>query len=363
MIPWWKTDFGEVAAKAVHDAVMKRRMTMGPLTKDFELRLAEILDVPYVISTSSGTAALTLALLVAGVGPGDEVVVPNRTWIATAHAPRLLGADVVFADVEAERPILSPEAFAAAITPRTKAVVPVHLNGRLADMKAIYSLAKKHGILVIEDACQAIFSRFPDGGHAGCGTGSFAGCYSFSIGKPVSCGQGGAVAVRDEETARRMILARTQGVGNVITAEWEMVGGNYRFWDLPAAVALTQLAAYEKNREAVVRLYQRYRDELAGNDKVRLLSAGFAEGEVPIYAECLCERRDDFLAFLAARDIQARPYYANLNTAPQFIGANPGPYPNSDIYASQCLVLPSGPDQAEEDLEAVVAAVRDWSAL
>ena len=358
MIPWWKVEFGECAAQAAYRAVIDRHMTMGPLTAEFEKRFASILNVPYVISTSSGTAALTLALLVAGVGPGDEVIVPNRSWISTAHAPRLLGADVVFVDVEGETPIMPAENFAAVITPRTKAVIPVHLNGRLADMDRINAVAARHGITVIEDACQALFSRFPDNSVAG--TKSFAGCYSFSIGKPISCGQGGAVATSDPEVARRLTLARTHGTSDVTMARWEMLGGNFRFWDLPAAVALTQLDRFEERKSALIRLYRRYKERLSSMRSIRLLPDGLARGEVPIYVECLCERRGELMKFLEGHGVQARPYYANMSSAPQFGRDESGPYSNSDVFASQCFVLPSGPDRDGDEIDTVLGALEAW---
>lgn len=360
MIPWWKVEFGEKAAQAAYDAVINRRMTMGPLTAEFEKRLAAILNVPFVVSTSSGTAALSLALVAAGVGPGDEVIVPNRTWISTAHAPKLLGADVVMVDVEPDRPIMPPENFAAAITSRTKAVIPVHLNGYLADMDRINTMAAHHGIAVIEDACQALFSRFTDGKAAG--TKSFAGCYSFSIGKPISCGQGGAVATSDPEVARKLVLARTHGTSDVTMARWEMLGGNFRFWDLPAAVALTQLERFEERKDSILALNKKYKQGLAGLKSIRLLPDRIEAGEVPIYAECLSDRRDELMRFLMEREIQARPYYANMNAAPQFAAQNSGNYPNSDIYAKQCFVLPSGPDREDWEIEKVLMSLKDFMA-
>lgn len=358
MIPWWKVDFGEKAALAAYQAVKDRHMTMGPLTAEVEKRLADVMDVAHAVTTSSGTAALTLALLAAGIGPGDEVIVPNRTWISTAHAPRLLGADVVFVDVGRDAPIMQPQAFAAAITPKTKAVIPVHLNGRLAKMDEINAIAGEHGIIVIEDACQAMFSRFPDGKVAG--TKSYAGCLSFSIGKPISCGQGGAVVTSDPEVARKLALARTHGTSDVTMAHWEMLGGNFRFWDLPAAVALTQLDRFEERKAAITALYRRYKEELDGFVSIKLLPDGLDRGEVPIYVECLSDRRDELMRFLADRGIQARPYYANIGDAPQFAGQTATSYPNSDLFARQCFVLPCGPDRSEDEVMEVLKALHAW---
>lgn len=361
MIPWWKVDFGEKAALAAYQAVKDRHMTMGPLTAEVEKRLADVMDVAHAVTTSSGTAALTLALLAAGIGPGDEVIVPNRTWISTAHAPRLLGADVVFVDVGRDAPIMQPQAFAAAITPKTKAVIPVHLNGRLAKMDEINAIAGEHGIIVIEDACQAMFSRFPDGKVAG--TKSYAGCLSFSIGKPISCGQGGAVVTSDAGVARRLTLARTHGTADVTMAHWEMLGGNFRFWDLPAAVALTQLDVMEDRRDAVLDLYATYKERLSGCRSLRLLPDAIDQGEVPIYVECMSARRDELIRFLRSRDIQARPYYANISAASQFAEWNDRHFPNSDRFARECFVLPCGPDRTGEEIDSVMQALYRWETV
>jgi len=357
-MPWWRVDFGDEAVKAAHDAVAQRRMTMGPLTKAFEERVAKLLGVPYVVATASGTAALSLALIEAGIKSGDEVIVPNRTWIATAHAAYLLGANVVLVDVEPDRPIMDIKAFEAAITPRTKAVIPVHLNGRAADMQEINMIAQEHGIAVIEDACQALFSKNAKGEFLGCD--SRAGCFSLSIGKAISSGQGGFVVTRDVEVARRLTMARTHGTSDITMAHWEMPGGNFRFWDLPAAVALTQLDRWDARNADIMRVYERYKKGLAGIAEITLLENDVDKGELPLYVECLSPRRDELVAYLAEQGIQARPYYANISDAPHFSDTNKGAYPNSDIYAKQCYVLPCGPDRTDAEIDRVLKALRTF---
>ena len=357
-MPWWKVEFGEGAAQAAYDAVKGRKMTMGSLTKQFEEQIADLLGVPFVISTCSGTAALSLALIEAGVGPGDEVIVPNRTWIATANAPHLLGAKVVFVDVEPTRPSIDVEAFEKAITPNTKAVLPVHLNGRTADIDAITAIADKHGIVVIEDSCQALFSKNRKGGFLGCD--SRAGCFSLSIGKAISSGQGGFVVTRSAGVAKRLRMARTQGTCDVTMADWLMPGGNFRFWDLPAAVALNQLTRWTERCASVVAVYNRYKNALTGVGDLVLVECDVDAGELPLYVEYLSVKRGLLIEYLAGLGIQARPYYANLNTAPQFIANNTSVFPNSDVYASNCFVLPCGPDRTEGEIDRVVDAVKQF---
>ena len=193
MIPWWKTTFGEQEIQKVTEAISNGHISQGPITEEFETRLAEALDVPYVVATTSGSVALLMALMAFGIQPDDEVIVPNRTWIATAHAVKMIGAKVVLVDVQPDLPIMEVAQLEQKITPRTKAIIPVHLSGRSADMDAIREIAKAHGLLIIEDAAQALFSKYRG---EYCGTQSDAGCFSFSVAKLLPTGQGGAIAIR-----------------------------------------------------------------------------------------------------------------------------------------------------------------------
>jgi perosamine synthetase len=358
MIPWWKVDLGPQAPAAVAAAVADRRISLGPLVAEFERRLATLLEVPHVVATTSGTTALTLALMEAGVGPGDEVIVPNRTWIATAHAAHTLGATVVLAEVEAERPLLDPEACARAITARTRAIVPVHLNGRIGALEPVLELARRHRLAVVEDAAQALAVRGTDGRFLGtCGR---SGGFSLSVAKLITSGQGGFVATRDDEVARRLRLMRTHGTADVVDASWLMAGTNVRFTDLQAALALTQLDLLPARIAGVLRVWRQYADGWTGIAHATLLPARPDLGELPIYVECQCPRRAGLMAHLAAAGIQTRPMYPDLHRAPQFAARNPGPYPRSRRFGEDCLVLPCGPDQDPADIARVLQALRAW---
>ncbi|MDL2316309.1 DegT/DnrJ/EryC1/StrS family aminotransferase [Desulfovibrio sp. OttesenSCG-928-A18] len=357
MIPWWRVELGEAAAQAAYDAVQKGRMTLGPLTGLLESRLAELLGVRHVVATCSGTAALTIALLEAGCGPGMEVIVPDQTWVATANAPLLLGARVLTVDTAAHSRSMDPEAFAKAISPDTRIVIPVHLNGKSPDMPKIRAIAAAHGITVIEDAAQAFMSR--SGGRL-LGTGPDMGCFSLAMGKMICCGQGGYVTSRDDEQAKRLRLARLHGTDDVYAGSWEMRGGNLRMWDLPAAIALTQLDSLERRMKACIELYQRYRQELRGNERLRLTEFDLESGEFPLYVECMCSERQALIEHLAAHGVQARANYQPLHTVPHFRHLPESAYPNSQRLGRECLILPSGPDRTERELETVFRALRQW---
>ena len=162
-ISWWKTNFGESEIKHVVRSMRDKCISQGKVTEEFEKNLSEFLEVQHVIAVNNGSSAILIALMAVGVRPGDEVIIPNRTWIATAHAVHLLGANTVFVDVEEEKPIIDASLIEEKITSKTKAIIPVHMNGRSCDMKAINTIAKKYKLFVIEDAAQAIASRNSEG--------------------------------------------------------------------------------------------------------------------------------------------------------------------------------------------------------
>ena len=237
-IPWWRTSFGEEEVQAIAEAIRAEHITMGPITAELEKKLAEALGVPYAVVTTSGSVALLMALIALGIEPGDEVILPNRTFVATAHAVVLLGAKVVLVDVRQDIPVLDVTQLRAKITPRTKAIMPVHLCGRGGDLEELLRIAKEHGLLVVEDACQAIFSR---GEQGYLGTRSDAGCYSLGITKLIGTGQGGLVVTRDVETYQKLRLVRNHGVADVFKADFNLLGFNFKFTDMMAALGLVQL--------------------------------------------------------------------------------------------------------------------------
>ena len=178
MIPWWNTNFGEKEIEHVAQSMRDKCIGQGKVTEEFEKNLSEFLEVEHVMAVTNGSCAILIALMAVGVLPGDEVIIPNRTWIATAHAVHLLGANVVLVDTEKERPIIDATLIEKKITSKTKAIIPVHMNGRSCDMRTINLIAKKHNLFVIEDAAQAIASRNIDGY---LGQQSDVGCFSLSV--------------------------------------------------------------------------------------------------------------------------------------------------------------------------------------
>jgi dTDP-4-amino-4,6-dideoxygalactose transaminase len=200
-IPWWKTSLGKEEAQRIEKAVLSRCITQGPLTEKLEKKIAELLDVPYVVLTINGSAALLMALAACDIKPQDEVVVPNFTFIATAQAPLFLGAKIKLVDVEQTRPVIDIKEIRKSITKKTKVIIPVHVNGRSADMNLINKIAAEHNLRVIEDSVQSLCSQNEFGY---LGTQSDIGVFSLGITKFITAGMGGFLVTRNKKLFNKL---------------------------------------------------------------------------------------------------------------------------------------------------------------
>jgi dTDP-4-amino-4,6-dideoxygalactose transaminase len=354
-IPWWATSFTSGEAEAAAGAITNRHLSQGSITEQFEQALAKHLGVPHVVAVTSGTSALTLALMAHGIGPGDEVLVPNRTWVATAHSVQILGATPVFIDTEPDRPVMDVATVHRHVTSRTKVVIPVHMNGRSVNMEAVNAFAAAAGLVVIEDAAQALGSRDQQG--RALGTLSKAGCFSLSVAKIISTGQGGFVATRDAVINARLRAIRTHGVENTIEPNtWIMPGFNFRFTDILASIGLVQLGLLPGRVNRQRQVYDLYEEGLKGSDLVRLIPQQV--GEVGPYIEILTKDRDRLVEFLKLRGIETRIFYPDLDTAPYW-NFDEG-LVNSRVFGREGLYLPSGPSITNEQIERVLAAVIEY---
>lgn len=352
-IPWWRTDLGDAEVDAVTRAIRERHVNHGPVCGELEARLAEVLSVPHVTVTTSGSISLLLSLLACGVGPGDEVIIPAATFIAPAHAALLLGAKVRLVDVLPDRPLIDPRAVGAALSSRTKAVVAVHLNGRACDIDAIRTAVSGSGARVIEDGAQALQSRGPRGW---LGTRSDLGAFSMGVTKLITTGEGGFVVTTDAAMHERLTKLRNHGVLAIADNVFDDLGCNFRLTDMQAAVGLAQLKQLPEKTAALRRLYRLYADGLKDVPGIDLLEVHVDDGELPLWAEVVCERRDEVRSQLAARGIGAKAFHPALSRSAHLDG---GEYPNAERFASTGLTLPSGPNQREEDVREVVAALRE----
>ncbi len=354
-VPFWMTNIGENEIATVAETMSAKSFSMGAVTAKMEAEIAKQLDVPYVLCATSGSMALMMGLMGAGVGPGDEVIVPTRTFIATAHAASVLGAKVVMVDSLSESPNMDVAEAAKKITPRSKAIMPVHLNGRMCDMAAIRALAEKHGLAVIEDACQGMFSRGPDGYQ---GTLGDCGCFSFGMVKLVSTGQGGAIVTRNKELYEKLAAMRNHGVADVVSHTYLTTGHNFKFNDLLASIGLWQVRRGPEKASHVNAVYKRYREGLEGLSFIELAPVDVDKGEVALWTEAVSEERDNLMAFLAGEGIQTRKFIPCVHTAPHFSGG--GPFPNSERYNRTGFNLPGGPDMPLEYVDRTIEALKKY---
>jgi dTDP-4-amino-4,6-dideoxygalactose transaminase len=355
-IPWWRTSFGKEEANQICRSIEQEYISQGPVTAEFEQKIASFLQVPYVVATTNGSIAILMALMAAGIKPGDEVIVPNRTWIATAHAPLILGAKVRLVDVVNDRPLLDTSQVENAITHRTKAIIPVHLNGRSVNMREINKIAKKYNLFVIEDAAQALGSKNADGF---LGTQSDIGCFSLSVAKIISTGQGGFVVTDKEDLYKKLISIRTHGVSDVIHAKWTQLGFNFRFNDILASIGIHQMNRLTDRIKRVKKIYKCYEDGIQNLDFIRLIPVDTQSGEIPIYIETLCSDRERLIEFLTSNNIETRSFYPDLNLAAYF--ENTGRFPNSEKFGTQGLTLPSGPEQSIENIKRVIMVLKKFN--
>jgi len=352
-ISWWRTTFGDEVVRSVAGAINRECISLGPVTQEFENRLAKALGVDYCVATTSGSVAILMALMALGIKEGDEVIVPNRTWIATAHAPLILGAKVVLVDVLPDIPIMDVSQLKKKITSRTKAIIPVPLNGRAVNMDEVWKIAKKHGLYVVEDAAQALFSN-NSGKYMG--TQSDAGCFSLSTAKLLPTGQGGFVVTNNKKTFENLKRIRMHGVDDVINCTFYQMGFNYRFTDILASIGLVQLDRVPKRILHLKNVYSKYEDGIKDLPFLKLIPVDITKGEIPIYIEVLCKKRERLINFLASHHIQTRPFYPCLNTA-RHLGIS-GKFPNADVFGDQGLVLPCGPEQSFENIDRVIKVLR-----
>ena len=357
MIPWWRPEIGTEEREALSRVVDSNYLNEGEVTTEFERRAAELLGARYAVATTSGTTAIFLALAGLGVGRGDEVIVPDVTFIATANAVTLTGATPVLVDVDPDTLAIDPDGIERAVTPRTKAVVPVHVSGRAAAMARVLDVATRRGILVVEDAAEALLSM-----HDGRSLGTFgaAGCFSFSPNKTVTTGQGGLVVTDDESLVVRLRELKDQGRpvrgtgGNDVHA---VIGYNFKLTNLQAAVGVAQLEKLRSRVAHLQQIYRAYQARLSGVRGIRLLPFDVDQGESPQWVDALADRRDDLVEHLRRRGIHCRPFWFPIHTQRPYLQPDDD-FPVSTRLMPEALWLPSALQLTEADVLLVCNEIR-----
>ena len=378
-IPLSAPDITDAEIDAVVSVLRTPRLSLGPKMEEFEAAMAVYSGAPHAVAVSSGTAGLHLALLAVGIGPGDEVIVPSFTFIAVANAVRYVGAHPVFADVDAESLNLSPGSVEAAITPRTRALIVVHTFGRPGDMDALLDLGRRHNLLLIEDACEAIGAEI-----AGRRVGSFgdAGIFAFYPNKQITTGEGGMVVTPHAQIAQRIASLRNHGRyasgrsaaqnpesrDPVVDHGFEhaQLGYNYRLSEMQCALGVAQLARIDAilaRREIIAR---RYCESLRGHPHL-LLPAVDIPGQrlswfvfvVRLSQSFTRDDRDRIMHALAAEGIATGRYFAPIHMQPAYSAWRPSfPLPITESVAERTLALPFFNRITEEQIDRVCSVLR-----
>jgi len=375
-IPFARPDIGEAEIDAVARALRSGWVTTGPETRAFEQAFADYLGGGVqAIAVNSATAGLHLALEAIGIGPGDEVIAPTLTFTATVEVARYLGADARLVDVDPITLNIDPACIEAAITPRTKAILPVHYGGLACDMSAIFAIARRHGVQVVEDAAHALPATY-NGALVG-QLASAAAVFSFYANKTMTTGEGGMVVTRDDALAARMKVMRLHGISRDAfdrfqsrTPAWyyEIVapGFKYNMTDLAGAlgrVQLTRLPAFLERRQ---QLAARYLREL--QDLPLILPADAPAGEVHAWhlfvlrlSDAATVTRDEVIQGLADAGIGTSVHYVPLHRQPYWrdrYGLTPEQFPVAEAAYQRMFSIPLFTAMSDEEQGRVIAALK-----
>jgi dTDP-4-amino-4,6-dideoxygalactose transaminase len=366
MLPFTRPTLGEDELQAVREVLESGWITSGPKVKEFEQKLADYVGGGVQVRAfNSATSALEACLLAAGIGPGHEVIVPAMSFVASANVVVRVGARPVFVDVELRSRNLTPQAVASAITPATRAVIPVHFSGLAVDLPPLYALAREHGLVVVEDAAHAIGTEV-----AGRKVGSFGNpvCFSFHPNKNMTTIEGGAVASGDAAFVKRLEQVRfhgfepgTQaGTGGLDVTAW---GGKSNLPDVNAALGIKQLEKLDGFNAKRRRLVERYFEMMPRHPALLLPAAG--EGHTwHMFTVCL-----DFAALgttraavterLEAQGIRVGYHYAAIHLFSLYrsYGYGPGDFPNAERIGRETMTLPLFPGMEEADVDRVCTAL------
>lgn len=357
MEPW----FDEHEARAVAEYMQQGGwVTEFKKTRELEGCIAEYTGARYCSIVSNGTISLTLALLACGVGPGDEVIVPDYTMVASPNAVKLAGAEVVFADIEPDTLCLDLEAVRRALTPRTRAVMLVTINGRYPyRLDELVAFCAAHRLHLVEDAAQSLGSRRKD---RHLGRFGVIGSFSFSAPKVITTGQGGALITDDEALIERLRKLRDFGRESGGADHYLTMGWNFKFTDLQAVLGLEQMKKLPVRVERKKQIYRLYREALQAVPGLTLIPTRL-EDTSPWFIDVLVRdgRREELMRFLKERGIGTRPFYPALHAEPVY-GRTSEHYPAAERIAREGLWLPSASKLTDDEVRRVTDVIRAFFA-
>lgn len=359
----------------VVDTLKSGWISTGPKTHKFEEQFKAYVGAKYAIAVNSATAGLHLSLIASGVGKGDEVIVPSMTWASSANVIIHCGGTPVFADCDRATMNIDPADIARKITPRTKAIIIVHMAGRACAMDEIMKIAREKNIVVIEDAAHAVETEYK-----GKKVGTFGdfGCYSFYATKNLTTGEGGMVVTNDEQKAERIRVLSLHGIsadawnryGNEGYKHYQVMeaGFKYNMSDIQASLGLHQLARIETHSKRREEIWKKYNEALKGLPLI--LPAPTASGDRHAYhlytilidTDKTKITRDQFLTEMTKRNIGTGIHFPALHLQPfyrQLLGLKEGDLPNSEWIGERTVSIPLTPKLSDQDVQDVIEAIKD----
>jgi len=369
-VEFYKHNIGQQDIDNVVEVLNSLFLTTGEVVSEFEYKFSQYLGSRYTVGVTSCTAALHLSLLACGIGPGDEVITTPMTFIATANAVLFTGAKPVFVDVEPETGNINTDLIEDAVTPRTKAILPVHLYGQMCDVRKIKEIADKHNLSVIEDAAHAIEAN-RDGIRPG--QLSDAACFSFYATKNITSGEGGAISTNSKEIAERLKKLRLHGMSKGAAERYskkyehwdmEMLGWKYNMSNIQAALLLNQLENIEKRwqrREQICQMYEEAFEEDLGVTCLKVLPNS-KSGRHLFTIQVAPDKRDEVVRQLEERGIGVAVNFRAIHLLTfyrQAFGYKRGSFSIAEKIGDSTITLPLYPKLSNEEVQYVIKVVKE----
>jgi perosamine synthetase len=354
MEPW----IGEEEKKALIEYLDSGGwLTEFKKTKEFEQMIADYIGSKYVSVVNNGTVSLAIAIMALGIGKDDEVIVPDYTMIASANAVVLAGATPVLVDIDPKNLCLDLNFTEKAITPKTKAIMLVTINGRYPEMEKFIELTKENHLFLIEDAAQSLGSRYK-GKHLG--TFGDIGSFSFSTPKIITTGQGGALVTDNEEFYQRILKIKDFGRTKSGVDCHETIGYNFKFTDLQAVIGIEQMKKLDWRIKRKKEMYKLYRDLLKSIEEVEFINTNL-EDVSPWFIDILVDegKRTDLISFLDEKGVGTRPFYPAIHTQPPYSHIK-SDFSNSESISKRGLWLPSSSFLKDEDINYICKIIKDF---
>ena len=358
-LPW----VGQEEYDSISSCFERNWITEGPIANEFSEKLLELTGAKYGAFAPNGTLALYLALRCAGIERDDEVIVPDFTFIATANAVEMAGAIPVFVDVNKKNFQIDLSKADKLVTSKTKAIIPVHIYGTMADMDMVMRFAKKHGLLVVEDAAQAIGVHYK-GKHSG--TFGKAGVFSFFADKTITTGEGAFVVTNDETVYENLLHLRNQGRKNRGSFIHPELGYNFRMTDIQCAIGLTQLKKLEEIKKRKLIIKETYENLLRNIPEISFLIPERNAEWIPFRIGIICERAHELMDYLKLKDIEPRTFFFPLHRQPCYIKLIKSDdlqdynFPNSIFAYENGICLPTFPTLSIDEIKFICSTIKEF---